>query len=118
MWYFFSLQREMSCWHHACEKAGHHCGSRAQYCGDREPENSVYIKLLNVSCPIKPENPDIFDFGIYHEVLMSGVLDPNTDFLQKLAHCFWWGLRNMRFALLETNKKKNLSRTRLSLSNS
>ena len=56
-------------------------------------------KLLSNNCPIKPKNttekPSL-DFGIFQDAHESGVLS-SDDFLKRLAHCFWWGLRNLRW---------------------
>lgn len=91
-WYFLSFQRETTCWHKACAN-DETCQSSTHSCDNREA--SRYVKILSFSCPIKPEDPDRFDFGIFLQALQSGVMAPNTDFLEKLFHCFWWGLRNM-----------------------
>lgn len=54
------------------------------------------MTLLNDLCPIDPPNAKLFDFGIYLDVLQSGILR-STDYPKKFSNCFWWGLRNLRF---------------------
>ncbi|XP_061999620.1 cyclic nucleotide-gated ion channel 1-like [Rosa rugosa] len=73
-WYFFSIQRETSCWHRSCE------------------DMVRLITSLNVSCPINTTGP--FDFGIFLDSLMSNNT-ASTNFPQKLCYSFWWGLRNL-----------------------
>lgn len=65
------------------------------YCDD---DHTNFIKLLNDSCPIETPNTTLFDFGIFHEALKSGVVE-SMDFPQKFFYCFWWGLQNLRYAI-------------------
>jgi hypothetical protein len=53
--------------------------------------------FLNGSCSVeKPYTKGAFDYGISLGALQSGILE-STDFPRKLAYCFCWGLRNLRF---------------------
>lgn len=91
LWYFFSIERETVCWKSACRKhAG--CNHGSFYCDDHSGDYT----FLNEFCPIKPQNTKIFDFGIFHDALESGIVEM-TDFPQKLLHCFFWGLQSLRF---------------------
>ncbi|KAI5346256.1 hypothetical protein L3X38_014135 [Prunus dulcis] len=36
----------------------------------------------------------LFDFGIFVDVLQSGISE-STNYPQKFSNCFWWGLRNL-----------------------
>ncbi|XP_006422165.2 cyclic nucleotide-gated ion channel 1-like [Citrus sinensis] len=89
LWYFFSIERETVCWKSACRKhAG--CNHGSFYCDDHSGDYT----FLNEFCPIKPQNTKIFDFGIFHDALESGIVEM-TDFPQKLLHCFFWGLQSL-----------------------
>ncbi|KAK9942877.1 hypothetical protein M0R45_008521 [Rubus argutus] len=90
-WYFFSLQREIDYWIHAC-KSENGCEISTLDCVDHKTFKNV--TLLNDLCPINPSNAMIFDFGIYLDALQSGMLG-STDFPQKFLQCFSWGLRNL-----------------------
>jgi hypothetical protein len=91
-WYFLSIQRETACWHTAC-KNHTRCTSTSFNCNHPLSD----LAFLNDYCqPIEKPNATFFDFGIFLGALQSGNLE-STDFPQKLAYCFWWGLRNLRF---------------------
>ncbi|CAB4306977.1 unnamed protein product [Prunus armeniaca] len=90
-WYFFSVQRETSCWHRTCGKQTK-CMSTF-YCDDDHKTTTTMIKLLNTSCGIPDDNPQ-FDYGIFLDSIKIG----NTGHIQfptKLCYSFWWGLRNL-----------------------
>ncbi|CAL8162306.1 unnamed protein product [Prunus armeniaca] len=96
-WYFFSIQRETSCWHHACKRsteifcvANYHFHCDDDSLGD-DITTSSKVKFLNKFCPLDPPDPSIFDFGIFVDALKSG----STPFMQKFFHSYWWGLRNL-----------------------
>ncbi|XP_062119865.1 cyclic nucleotide-gated ion channel 1-like [Humulus lupulus] len=102
-WYFYSFQRQTSCWHSACKTHG-----EKELCekfeinkicnnGTSKFEQRNMTNLITKYCPINPGNATIFDFGIFLEALESGVLE-SMDFPQKLMKCFWWGLRNLSSA--------------------
>lgn len=90
-WYLSSIERETTCWRKACNKSKE-CIHSSFNCDHKINFDS----LLNVSCPIKTPNTTIFDFGIYHDALDSGIVE-SMDFPQKLFYCFWWGLQNLRY---------------------
>ncbi|XP_050369817.1 uncharacterized protein LOC126787936 [Argentina anserina] len=87
-WYFFSIQRETSCWYQACRTIE---GCMPAQCGDR---TSAEVVLLNTSCPIDPSNSTMFDFGMYLDTLQSGYTR-QTSFPKKFFYSFWWGLKNL-----------------------
>ncbi|KAL6127558.1 hypothetical protein ACLB2K_070923 [Fragaria x ananassa] len=89
-WYFFSIQRETSCWYRKC---GDNCISNF-YCDDYKNSTDMVtlVTQLNASCPITADGP--FDFGIFLDSLKSNNT-VSTDFSQKLCYSFWWGLRNL-----------------------
>ncbi|KAH9621523.1 hypothetical protein KSS87_019336 [Heliosperma pusillum] len=93
-WYLFSIERETQCWKHACKK-NLSCIS-ALYCDMPSGNNK---KLLNDSCPINSDGSGPFDFGMFLKALKSGIVD-TTDFPKKFLFCFWWGLQNLRFAMM------------------
>ena len=74
-----------------------------------ELRNTTYLEL---ACPINPPNDESsvangmtpFDFGIFSGAIKSGIMGSN-DFPQKLFNCFWWGLRNLRLALITSLAK-------------
>ncbi|ONI03390.1 hypothetical protein PRUPE_6G254400 [Prunus persica] len=90
-WYFFSIQRQVECWGHACQ-SGNGCEFRIFDCDDDVTLRNV--TLLNDLCPINPSNAKVFDFGIYLDALQSGMLG-STDFPRKVLQCFSWGVRNL-----------------------
>ncbi|GMY07418.1 cyclic nucleotide-gated ion channel 1-like, partial [Fagus crenata] len=88
-WYFFSIQREIACWHMAC-KNHNGCVQKSFSCA-----NGVgSYAFLDDVCPINTPNSTLFDFGIFLEALQSKVVK-STNFQQKFFYCFWWGLRNL-----------------------
>ncbi|CAL2268035.1 unnamed protein product [Prunus armeniaca] len=89
-WYFFSIQRQIACWGHACQ-SGNGCEFCIFDCDDGTLRN---VTLLNDLCPINPSNAKVFDFGIYLDALQSGMLG-STNFPQKVLQCFSWGIRNL-----------------------
>ncbi|XP_060971297.1 cyclic nucleotide-gated ion channel 1-like isoform X1 [Cannabis sativa] len=97
-WYFYSFQRETSCWERACNLYGKESCEKFNnnhICNQiRESEPRNMTNLITEYCPINPKNATIFDFGIFHEALQSDLLESN-DFPQKFIYSFWWGLRNL-----------------------
>lgn len=89
-WYLFSIERESTCWQRACGNSSA-CHHSSLYCDD---DHTNFRTLLNSSCPIETPNTTLFDFGIFHEALKSGVVE-SMDFPQKFFYCFWWGLQNL-----------------------
>ncbi|XP_015878201.3 cyclic nucleotide-gated ion channel 1-like [Ziziphus jujuba] len=91
LWYFFSIEREAACWRKACKN---YAGCDATTTFDCNENSSRNLTILNEFCPINPPNATVFDFGIYLDVLQSGI-HVSTDFPKKFLQCFWWGLRNL-----------------------
>ncbi|OIT04668.1 PREDICTED: cyclic nucleotide-gated ion channel 1 [Nicotiana attenuata] len=89
-WYLFSIERESTCWQRACGNSSA-CHHASLYCDD---DHTGFKTLLNSSCPIETPNATVFDFGIFHDALQSGVVE-SMDFPQKFFYCFWWGLQNL-----------------------
>ncbi|CAB4307103.1 unnamed protein product [Prunus armeniaca] len=88
-WYFFSIQREISCWHQSCKNATS-CGA-TDYCSGRTSRN---ITFLNELCPSNPPNATVFNFGIFLDAIQYG----NTrsmHFPTKFFYSIWWGVRNL-----------------------
>ncbi|KAG6533222.1 hypothetical protein ZIOFF_007088 [Zingiber officinale] len=90
-WYFLSIEREDSCWRHACRTQN--CTTTSWYCSNGERE-SIITDFISANCPITPPNPEIFDFGIYLQALQLDIVKP-INFLEKFFYCFWWGLQNL-----------------------
>lgn len=91
-WYFFSIQREVSCWHQICLTISE-CIPNYD-CGRSTSLNST---ILNELCPIDSPNTMLFDFGMYLDMLQSGNTG-SIHFPTKFFYSFWWGLRNLRYA--------------------
>lgn len=91
-WYLSSIERETMCWRKACNNSNNseECIRSSFHCDEKQN----FDLLLNLSCPIKTPNTALFDFGIYHDALDSGIVE-SMDFPQKLFYCFWWGLQNL-----------------------
>ncbi|XP_024187979.1 cyclic nucleotide-gated ion channel 1-like [Rosa chinensis] len=88
-WYFFSIQREIECWGHACRIEN---GCEFSTSCVQNPYRN--ITLLENLCPVNPPNKQVFDFGIFHDALQSS-MQGSTNFLQKCSRSFSWGLRNL-----------------------
>ncbi|XP_059433150.1 cyclic nucleotide-gated ion channel 1-like [Corylus avellana] len=84
-WYLLSIQRETACWHIAWHK-NHDPLSIKDWCSVETPNTT------NSNSRTPKTGP--FDYGIFLPAIQSDNLE-TTDFSQKLAYCFWWGLRNL-----------------------
>ncbi|PRQ49288.1 putative potassium channel, voltage-dependent, ELK [Rosa chinensis] len=94
-WYFFSIQRETSCWHRAC--MNHSTSECNFYCNeDISFRNMTFISSLDEFCLVDvPANVTApFDFGIFLDSLKSGNIG-QINFAKKFFYSFWWGLRNL-----------------------
>lgn len=96
IWYYLSIQRMMDCWQYACPSV-YKCEAINFGCGGNHMFKIVTIS--NMLCPINMPNSTVFNFGIYLDVLQSGITE-STDFPQKFLYCFWWGLRSLRFVYI------------------
>ncbi|KAM1254163.1 hypothetical protein ACFX2J_041948 [Malus domestica] len=96
-WYFFSIQRETSCWHSAC--ANHSpdpIGCMDDfYCG-RRTTTSRNITFLNEHCPLETRLGVLppFNFGIFLDSLKNNN-SKRTTFGKKFLYSFWWGMQNL-----------------------
>ncbi|CAL9016950.1 unnamed protein product [Prunus brigantina] len=88
-WYFFSIQREISCWHQSCKNAIS-CGA-TDYCSGSTSRN---ITFLNELCPSNPPNAAVFNFGIFLDAIQYGTTR-SMHFPSKFFYCVWWGVRNL-----------------------
>ncbi|XP_048427151.1 cyclic nucleotide-gated ion channel 1-like [Pyrus x bretschneideri] len=96
-WYFFSIQRELTCWQEAC--VNHSKDPRAclnTFNCDSRSTIARNITFLNEHCPL--DNPNgassPFNFGIFIDSLQN----QNTEhilFRKKFFYSLWWGLRNI-----------------------
>ncbi|XP_070674678.1 uncharacterized protein [Malus domestica] len=95
LWYFFSIQRMMICWHSACRK-NDGCDNRMFGCHDHHFFRNTTI--LNDLCPVSDGDNSsdtmFFDFGIFATALEYGLVG-STSYFKKFLNCFWWGLRNL-----------------------
>ncbi|CAN6568687.1 unnamed protein product [Malus baccata var. baccata] len=95
LWYFFSIQRMMICWHSACRK-NDGCDNRMFGCHDHHFFRNTTI--LNDLCPVSvgdnSSDTKFFDFGIFATALEYGLVG-STNYFKNFLNCFWWGLRNL-----------------------
>ncbi|KAF3968931.1 hypothetical protein CMV_007234 [Castanea mollissima] len=93
-WYLFAIDREEACWQKQCKNYPG-CRDTDFYCGDHRSSNT---SSLYAACPFNDtdenNNSTVFDFGIFRDVLKSGVVE-SRNFSEKFFYCFWWGLRNL-----------------------
>ncbi|XP_068328487.1 cyclic nucleotide-gated ion channel 1-like [Pyrus communis] len=107
-WYFFSIQRAVSCWYEACKQCIGKCEDTL-YCDSAQTTrplnqtclvtvNSTAINMteyLKYSCPL--DTPDgaspRFNFGIFLDSLKNE--NPDQEFGKQFVYSFWWGLRNL-----------------------
>ncbi|XP_075644751.1 putative cyclic nucleotide-gated ion channel 10 [Castanea sativa] len=93
-WYLCAIEREETCWQKHCKNSTG-CEDKDFYCGDYRNESFAH---LYYECPfIKPddiENTTVFNFGMFTDVLKSGMVE-TKDFQVKLFYCFWWGFRSL-----------------------
>lgn len=50
--------------------------------------------ILNSACSAEGD-PAPFDYGIFAQVLTSGIIS-SKKFISKYCYCLWWGLQNLR----------------------
>ncbi|KAL5215745.1 hypothetical protein ABZP36_007146 [Zizania latifolia] len=92
LWYYLTIERENDCWHSNCDsKDG--CNRSYLYCSDNHDGN--YNNWFNKTQLFNTCNGSgTFNFGIYEQALVSGILVPGN-FVPKICYCFWWGLQNL-----------------------
>ncbi|XP_042980248.1 cyclic nucleotide-gated ion channel 1-like [Carya illinoinensis] len=93
-WYFFSIERETTCWYKACEKNDTACTPNSFNCHDHVHSSGNYT-FMNDYCPVETKDGTMpFDFGIYRDAIKSGIV-ASRNFRKKILYCSWWGLRNL-----------------------
>ena len=95
LWYFLTIEREDDCWHSYC-RLENGCDSNYLYCSGNHDGN--YDSWFSTQVFNQCNGYQTFNFGIYQQALVSGILGPGN-FLSKLCYCFWWGLQNLRYSL-------------------
>ncbi|PRQ45080.1 putative potassium channel, voltage-dependent, ELK [Rosa chinensis] len=95
-WYFFSIQRETSCWRRACVKNSTVEGCKTTLYCEGHNITARNPALLNQFCSISAEEnaTAAFDFGIFLHSLKNNITR-DIPFGTKLSYSFWWGLRNL-----------------------
>ncbi|PRQ32954.1 hypothetical protein RchiOBHm_Chr5g0052111 [Rosa chinensis] len=88
-WYFFSIQREIQCWEHACRME-----NGCEFSTSCVRNTHRNLQFLNEKCPMDPPNKQVFDFGVFQDALQSD-MPRSTNFSQKFLQCLSWGIRNM-----------------------
>ncbi|XP_004305207.1 PREDICTED: cyclic nucleotide-gated ion channel 1-like [Fragaria vesca subsp. vesca] len=91
-WYYFSIQKEIECWVYAC-KSENGC----EFSTSCVQSTHRSITLLKNLCPTNPPDTQVFDFGIFHDALESG-MQRSTNFSNKYLQCLSMAIRNLRFA--------------------
>ncbi|XP_044468319.1 cyclic nucleotide-gated ion channel 1-like isoform X2 [Mangifera indica] len=89
LWYLMAIERETECWKNACRNHTE-CSNASFYCSGKLRD----YKFLDGTCPTKKLNNTIYDFGIFHDAIQSGVVE-RTNIPQKFLRCFLWGLQNL-----------------------
>ncbi|KAF5464461.1 hypothetical protein F2P56_014536 [Juglans regia] len=96
-WYLFGIERQVACWKKMCSTNITSCLDHGFYCSDVDPHFGDIRNACRIVEPDdKKENSpnDPFDYGIFTNVLKSGVVE-SKNFIDKLSYCFWWGLRSL-----------------------
>ncbi|KAM1183938.1 hypothetical protein ACFX19_002229 [Malus domestica] len=94
-WYFFSIQRETSCWHSACAKhSPDRIGCMNTFYCQRRTTTSRNKTFLKEHCPINATDGARYDFGIFLDSLKNHNSE-HIKFGKKFLYSFWWGLRNI-----------------------
>ena len=95
-WYLLAIERNDTCWQKACSDIG--CKENFLYCGNRHMEGySAWNKTsedIQSRCSADGD-PAHFDYGIFGQVLSSGIIS-SKKFISKYCYCLWWGLQNLR----------------------
>lgn len=104
LWYFLTIEREDDCWRSHCSPSDG-CHSYYLYCSDDNRSGNYgtwastnRAQLFNM-CNGTGSQDNPFNFGIYQQALVSGILGPGN-FISKICYCFWWGLQNLRYSLV------------------
>ncbi|RDX71095.1 putative cyclic nucleotide-gated ion channel 5, partial [Mucuna pruriens] len=95
-WYLLAIERNDSCWQKACSDNG--CNKNFLYCGNQYMEGysawqNKSESILESRCSADGDPPP-FDFGIFEQVLSSGIIS-SKKFISKYCYCLWWGLQNL-----------------------
>lgn len=94
IWYVFAIERLSSCWERAYIE---HTG--CSY-GDFDCHKPDDFTFLNEYCPTKTYNSTLVDYGIFRDVIQSGLLEM-TDTQNKAHYCLRWGLQSIRFVHMQ-----------------
>ncbi|KAJ8420365.1 hypothetical protein Cgig2_001191 [Carnegiea gigantea] len=93
-WYLFAIDRQHKCWHESCKGIGcSHLFSRCDVERGSYALNETFCALVD---PDQIVDSDVFNFGIYYDVLRLKIVERHH-FFKKLIYCFWWGLRSLRY---------------------
>ncbi|KAH0992570.1 hypothetical protein GBA52_004053 [Prunus armeniaca] len=96
-WYFFSVQRETSCWHQACTNTTDYTGCMSTFYCDDHSTTLRNITFFNERCGVEfpGDTKPPFNYGIFLDSLQNDGNTGDIDFPSKLCFSFWWGLRNL-----------------------
>lgn len=106
LWYLLAVERKDACWADACRHS-EECNGKFSllYCMHERAEadmtawRNITHEVLEKNCAATDDSP--FNYGIYAKAVSSGVVD-SEDFITKYCYCLWWGLQNLRQAILHT----------------
>ncbi|CAJ1944842.1 unnamed protein product [Sphenostylis stenocarpa] len=97
-WYLLAIERNDSCWQKACSGIENVCNKNFLYCGNQHMEGYSAWRdrsedILTSNCSADGDPPP-FDYGIFEQVLSSGIIS-SKKFISKYCYCLWWGLQNL-----------------------
>ncbi|KAG6430484.1 hypothetical protein SASPL_108553 [Salvia splendens] len=98
LWYLLSIERQEMCWKSVCDAQPkcHYLYFDCKTAGD--PERRWWFASSNITV-MCGAGTQFYDFGIYGDALLHRVA--KSSFPTKYSYCFWWGLRNLRYALVK-----------------
>lgn len=104
-WYLLAIMRQQSCWAKECEKEADPthfplCHPSFLDCSSLgDPNRQVWMNFTHVLANCQPENDIGFVYGMYSDAFTNEV--SSSTFLEKYFYCLWWGLKSLRYGLLE-----------------
>jgi cyclic nucleotide gated channel len=103
-WYLFSIQRQHKCWSIECinEMNATHspsCDPLFLDCNSLDkPERRAWLNVTKVLTSCDARKDYSFQFGMFADAFTNDVA--SSIFIEKYFYCLWWGLKNLRYALL------------------
>lgn len=111
-WYISSIQRLMACWKQYNCGIGNEkiCQIGTLFCDNPASTNFTSLKFSCHPSNLPDTNATHFDYGIFLDLIQSKLVGkPNLKWPpQKLVYCFWWGLQNIRYSVINDFLRKLL----------